>query len=62
MDFGSNSRHLDNAWSSPSGFFYIKKEDEGGKDDDDADNKDEDDNEDTSSSFRCTAFSSSHRA
>jgi len=42
--------------------YILEKEEEGGKDDDDADNNDEDDNEDTSSSFRCTAFSSSHRA
>ena len=42
--------------------YLLEKEEEGGKDDDDADNNDEDDNEDTSSSFRCTAFSSSHRA
>jgi hypothetical protein len=42
--------------------YLIEKEEEGGKDDDDADNNDEDDNEDTSSSFRCTAFWSSHRA
>jgi len=42
--------------------YFLEKEDEDGKDDDDADNINEDDNEDTSSSFRCTAFSSSHRA
>jgi hypothetical protein len=42
--------------------YLLEKEEEDGKDDDDADNNDEDDNEDTSSSFRCTAFSSSHRA
>ncbi len=24
MDFGSNSSHLDNAWSSPSGIIYLK--------------------------------------
>ena len=42
--------------------YLLEKEEEGGKDDDDADNNDEDNNEDTSLSFRCTAFSSSHRA
>jgi hypothetical protein len=25
MDFGSNSSHLDNAWSSPSGIIYLKR-------------------------------------
>ena len=42
--------------------YLLEKEGEGGKDDDDAANNDDDNNEDTSLSFRCIAFSSSHRA